>query len=70
MKKILKKSKKQVNLNEKTSAKSSDASIRDAMRNLLVSPNNTIDDKIATVKIAQQVDAGRFETALKTLMKR
>ena len=70
MKKILKKSNKQVNLNEKTSAKSSDASTRDAMRNLLVSPNNTIDDKIATVKIAQQVDAGRFATALKTLMKR
>jgi hypothetical protein len=27
-----------------------------------------MDDKIATVKTAQKVDKGRFETAFKTLM--
>ena len=70
MKKIFKKNKKHVALIEKASAKSTDASTRDAMRNLLVSHNDTIDDKIATVKIAQKVDSGRFETALKTMMKR
>ena len=70
MKKIFKKSKKHVALNEKASAKSTDASTRNAMRNLLVGHNDTIDDKIATVKIAQKVDSGRFETALKTLMTR
>jgi hypothetical protein len=29
-----------------------------------------MDDKIATVKTAQKVDKGRFETAFKTLMKK
>ena len=40
------------------------------LKKLLVSHNNTIEDKIATVKTAQLIDKGRVETALKTLMKR
>ena len=41
-----------------------------SLKNLLVSHNETIEDKIATVKIAQIIDKGRVETAFKTLMKR
>ena len=41
-----------------------------SMKNLLVSHDETIEDKIATVKTAQLVDNGRFEIAFKTLMKR
>ena len=40
------------------------------LKKLLVSHNNTIEDKIATVKTAQLIDKGRFETAFKTLLKR
>lgn len=40
------------------------------LKKLLVSHNKTIEDKIATVKIAQIIDKGRVETAFKTLMKR
>lgn len=41
-----------------------------SMKNLLVSHDETIEDKIATVKTAQMVDKTRFENAFKTLMKR
>ena len=41
-----------------------------SLKNLLVSHNETIEDKIATVKTAQLIDKGRVETAFKTLMKR
>ena len=41
-----------------------------SMKNLIVSHDDTIEDKIATVKTAQIVDKTRFEIAFKTLMKR
>jgi hypothetical protein len=41
-----------------------------AMGKLLAAQDGSFDDKIATVKTAQFVDKGRFETAFKTLMKR
>ena len=40
------------------------------MKNLLVSHQETIEDKIATVKTAQMIDKGRFEAAFKTLMEK
>ena len=39
-----------------------------AIKRLLADHDGSMDDKIATVKTAQKVDKGRFETALKTLM--
>ena len=39
-----------------------------AIKTLLADQDGSIDDKIATVKTAQKVDKGRFETAFKTLM--
>lgn len=39
-----------------------------AIKKLLADHDGSIDDKIATVKTAQKVDKGRFETAFKTLM--
>ena len=40
------------------------------LKNLLVGHNETIEDKIATVKTAQLIDNVRVQTAFKTLMKR
>ena len=40
-----------------------------AIKKLLADHGGSMDDKIATVKTAQKVDKGRFETAFKTLMK-
>ena len=39
-----------------------------AIKKLLADHDGSMDDKIATVKTAQTVDKGRFETAFKTLM--
>ena len=61
---------KEVTLNEFRSAKAEDLNFNGSMKNLLVSHDETIEDKIATVKTAQIVDKGRFEIAFKTLMKR
>ncbi len=44
--------------------------LRGSMKNLLLSQNKTIEDKIATVKTAQLIDKRRVETAFETLMKR
>ena len=44
--------------------------LQGSLKNLLVSHNKTIEDKIATLKTAQLIDKGRVETAFKTLMKR
>ena len=41
-----------------------------SMKDLLVIHDESIEDKIATVKTAQMVDRWLFETAFKTLMKR
>jgi hypothetical protein len=40
------------------------------IHNLLSQTDSTLDDKIVTVKTARVVDKGRFESAIKTLMKR
>ena len=52
------------------SSSKQDLNLRGSLKNLLVSHNKTIEDKIATVKTAQLIDKGRVETAFKTLMKR
>ena len=39
-----------------------------AIKRLLADHDGSMDDKIATLKTAQKVDKGRFETAFKTLM--
>ena len=39
-----------------------------AIKKLLADHDGSMDDKIATLKTAQKVDKGRFETAFKTLM--
>ena len=39
-----------------------------AIKRLLADHDGSMDDKIATVKTAQKVDKGRFETAFKTFM--
>jgi hypothetical protein len=38
------------------------------IKRLLADHDGSMDDKIATVKTAQKIDKGRFETAFKTLM--
>ena len=40
------------------------------IKKLLADHDGSLDDKIATVKTAQKLDKGRFETAFKTLMKK
>ena len=55
---------------EVQSLKNQDRKRHGRIKNLLVCRNETIEDKIATVKTAQLIDKGRVETAFKTLMKR
>ena len=52
------------------SSSNKDLNLHSSLKNLLVSHNETVEDKIATVKTAQLIDKGRVETAFKTLMKR
>ena len=70
MTKIIKKKPEQVTSNEVQSAKAESLKFHGSIKNLLVSHDETIEDKIATVKTAQLVDNGRFEIAFKTLMKK
>ena len=67
---VVKNKSEQAISNEVESTKAKDLNFRGSMKNLLVSHDESIEDKIATVKTAQLVDNGRFETAFKTLMKR
>ena len=69
MTKITKKP-EQVSSREVKSTELEDVNFNGSMKDLLVSHDESIEDKIATVKTAQMVDKGRFETAFKTLMKR
>ena len=69
MTKIVKKP-EQVRSREVKSTELEDVNFNGSMKDLLVSHDETIEDKIATVKTAQMVDKGRFEIAFKTLMKR
>ena len=70
MTKIVRKKADQVTASEFKSAKVDDFTCHGSMKNLLVSHDETIEDKIATVKTAQLIDNGRFEIAFKPLMKR
>ena len=70
MAKIAKKKTEQATASEVKSETTKDRSSLGRMKRLLLAHNETVEDKVATVKIAQLVDKGRFETAFKTLMKR
>ena len=70
MAKIAKKKTEQATASEVKSETTKDRSSLGRMKRLLLAHNETVEDKVATVKIAQLVDNGRFETAFKTLMKR
>ena len=59
-----------VNLHEVKSSNDEDLKFNSRMKNLLFNHDETMEDKIATVKTARMVDKGRFEIAFKTLMKR
>ena len=69
MTKIIKKP-EQVSSGEVKLTELEDINFNGSMKDLLVSYDESIEDKIATVKTAQMVDKGRFEIAFKTLMKR
>ena len=69
MTKIIKKP-EQVSSREVKPTELEDINLNGSMKDLLVSHDESIEDKIATVKTAQMVDKGRFENAFKTLMKR
>ena len=70
MTKISKKKSGQVTSTNVESAKAKAINFHGSMKHLLVSHDDTLEDKIATLKTAQRVDYGRFEIAFKTLMKR
>ena len=69
MTKIIKKP-EQVSSRKVKSTELEDINFNGSMKDLLVGHDESIEDKIATVKTAQMVDKGRFEIAFKTLMKR
>ena len=70
MTKIAQQKSEKVTSNQGKTSKAEDINFNGSMTDLLVSHDDSIEDKIATVKTAQMVDKGRFETAFKTLMKR
>ena len=70
MTKIVQKKSDEVSSKEVETSKVEDMNVNCSIQNLLVSHDETIEDKIATVKTAHMVDKGRFEIAFKTLMKR
>ena len=70
MTKIAQQKFEKVTSNQAKTPESEDIKFNGSMKDLLVSHDESIEDKIATVKTAQMVDKGRFETAFKTLMKR
>ena len=70
MAKIYQQKSEKVTSNQGKTPEAEDFSFNGSMKDLLVRHDESIEDKIATVKTAQMVDKGRFETAFKTLMKR
>ena len=70
MKKIIRQKSAKVTSNHGNTLEAEDMNFYGSMKDLLLSHDESIEDKIATVKTAQMVDKGRFETAFKTLMKR
>ena len=70
MTKIAQQKSEKVTSNQGKTPEAEDLNFDVSMKDLLVSHDESIEDKIATVKTAQIVDKGRFEIAFKTLMKR
>ena len=70
MTKIAQQKFEKVTSNQGKTPEAEDINFNGSMKDLLVSHDESIEDKIATVKTAQMVDKGRFENAFKTLMKR
>ena len=70
MTKIAQQKSEKATSNQGKISEAEDLKFNGSMTDLLVSHDESIEDKIATVKTAQMVDKGRFETAFKTLMKR
>ena len=70
MTKIAQQKSEKVTSNQGKTSKAEDIKFNGSMKDLLGSQDESIEDKIATVKTAQMVDKGRFEIAFKTLMKR
>ena len=70
MTKIGQQKSEKVTSNHGRTTESEEINFNGSIKDLLVSHDESIEDKIATVKTAQMVDKGRFETAFKTLMKR
>ena len=70
MTKITQQKSEKVTSNQGKAPEAGDINFNGSMKDLLISHDESIEDKIATVKTAQMVDRGRFETAFKTLMKR
>ena len=67
---IVKNKSLQASSNNLKSSKTTDTTFHGSMNKLLVSHDESMEDKIATVKTAQLVDKPRFEAAFKKLMKR
>ena len=67
---VIKNKPAQVSSNKVKSAKAKDPNLHGSLKSFLVSHDESLEDKIATVKTAQLLDSGRFETAFRTLMKR
>ena len=70
MTKIVQKKSEGLTSSESKTLKAEDMNAYGSIKNLLVSCDETIEDKIATVKTAHMIDKGRFEVAFKTLMKK
>ena len=70
MTKIAQQRSEKVTSNHGKTPDAEEINLNGSMKDLLVIHDESLEDKIATVKTAQMVDKGRFETAFKTLMKR
>ena len=70
MTKIGQQKSEKVTSNHGRTTESEEINFNGSIKDFLVSHDESIEDKIATVKTAQMVDRWRFETAFKTLMKR
>jgi len=70
MTKIAQQKSEEVTPSQGKTSETENVNFNGSMKDLLVSHDESIEDKIATVKTAQMVDKGRFEIAFKTLMKR
>ena len=69
MTKIVQKKSEELTSNEAEASKVQNRNVNRSIKKLLVSHDETIEDKVATVKTAQMIDKERVENAFKTLMK-